>query len=203
MPRNKNYKFEARNPKFETNSNDRNPKFKHFENLGLLFVSNFDIGGTIDIVRLMEIGFTLNGRLIEVEVPPHWTLLRLLREKFGLTGTKEGCGIGECGACTVLLDGIPVNACLVLAPKVEGKKVETIEGLGNRESLHPLQKSFIDHGAIQCGFCTPGILMSSKALLEQNSNPTLEEIKEAISGHLCRCTGYHQIIGAIKKASEV
>jgi carbon-monoxide dehydrogenase small subunit len=150
----------------------------------------------------MEIKFTLNRRLTRVEVPPHWTLLRLLREKLGLTGTKEGCGIGECGACTVLLDGISVNSCLILAPKVEGRKVETIEGLGSRESLHPLQKSFIDHGAIQCGFCTPGILMSSKALLEENANPTREEIKEAISGHLCRCTGYHQIIEAIEALKE-
>jgi carbon-monoxide dehydrogenase small subunit len=149
------------------------------------------------------IKFILNGVEIQVEVLPHWTLLKLLREKLGLTGTKEGCGIGECGACTVLLDGIPVNACLILAPKVEGRKVETIEGLGSRESLHPLQRSFIDHGAIQCGFCTPGILMSSKALVEKNSNPTRDEIKDAISGHLCRCTGYHQIIEAIKKASEV
>ncbi len=148
------------------------------------------------------IKFTLNGRLINVEVSPHWTLLKLLREKLRLTGTKEGCGIGECGACTVLMDGIPVNACLVLAPKVEGRKIETIEGLGSRESLHPLQKSFIDHGAIQCGFCTPGILMSSKALLGKISNPTREEIKEAISGHLCRCTGYHQIIEAIEALKE-
>jgi carbon-monoxide dehydrogenase small subunit len=150
----------------------------------------------------MEIKFTLNGNVIEVEVPPHWTLLRLLREKLGLTGTKEGCGIGECGACTVLVDGTPVNACLVLAPKVEGRAVETIEGLGNRESLHPLQKSFIDHGAIQCGFCTPGVLISAKALLEQNPSPTREDIKEAISGHLCRCTGYHQIIEAIEALKE-
>jgi aerobic-type carbon monoxide dehydrogenase small subunit (CoxS/CutS family) len=150
----------------------------------------------------IKIEFTLNGTLMEVEVHPHWTLLKLLREKFGLTGTKEGCGIGECGACTVLLDGMPVNSCLVLVPKVEGRKVETIEGLGSRKSLHPLQKSFIDHGAIQCGFCTPGILMSSKALLEKNSNPTREEIKEATSGHLCRCTGYHQIIEAIEALKE-
>ena len=149
------------------------------------------------------IKFVLNGEPVEVEVPTHWTLLRLLREKLGLTGTKEGCGIGECGACTVLLDGMPVNACLVLVPKVGGRKIETIEGIGSRESLHPLQKSFIDHGAIQCGFCTPGILMSSKVLLSTKSNPTREEVKEAISGHLCRCTGYHQIIEAIEKASEV
>jgi carbon-monoxide dehydrogenase small subunit len=151
----------------------------------------------------IKIEFTLNGKLMEVEVPPHWTLLKLLREKLGLTGTKEGCGIGECGACTVLMDGMPVNSCLVLAPKVEGRKIETIEGLGSRDSLHPLQKSFIDHGAIQCGFCTPGILMSSKALLGKISNPTREEIKEAISGHLCRCTGYHQIIEAIENTLEV
>jgi carbon-monoxide dehydrogenase small subunit len=150
----------------------------------------------------ITIKFILNEKWTQVEVPANWTLLRLLREKFGLTGTKEGCGIGECGACTVLLDRIPVNACLVLAPKVEGKKVETVEGIGSRESLHPLQRSFIDHGAIQCGFCTPGILMSSKALLEENSHPTREEIKEAISGHLCRCTGYHQIIEAIEALGE-
>ena len=150
------------------------------------------------IVIDMEIKFILNEKKVEVDVPPNWTLMRLLRESLGLTGTKEGCGIGECGACTVLLDGMPVNACLVLAPKVEGRKIETVEGLGSRESLHPLQKSFIDHGAIQCGFCTPGILMSSKALLEKNSNPSREEIKVAIAGHLCRCTGYHQIIEAIE-----
>jgi len=144
------------------------------------------------------IRFVLNGNSIQVEVAPHWTLLRLLREKLGLTGTKEGCGNGECGACTVLLDGMPVNACLVLAPKVEGREIQTIEGLGSRESLHPLQQSFIDHGAVQCGFCTPGILMSSKALLEMNPNPTKEEIRTAISGHLCRCTGYQQIIEAIE-----
>jgi carbon-monoxide dehydrogenase small subunit len=148
------------------------------------------------------IKFKLNGKSVQVEVSPHWTLLRLLREKFGLTGTKEGCGIGECGACTVLLDGIPVNSCLVLAPKVEGREVQTIEGLGSRDILHPLQKSFIDHGAVQCGFCTSGILMSSKALIEKNPHPTREEIKEAISGHLCRCTGYHQIIEAIEAIKE-
>jgi len=150
----------------------------------------------------ITIKFLLNGRSIQVEVPCHWTLLRLLREKLGLTGTKEGCGIGECGACTVLLDEMPVNACIVLAPKVEGRKVQTIEGLGSRESLHPLQKSFINQGAIQCGFCTPGILMSSKALLERNLHPTRDEIKEAISGHLCRCTGYHQIVEAIEALTE-
>lgn len=146
--------------------------------------------------------FTLNGKEIQIEVPPHWTLLRLLRDRLGLTGTKEGCGIGECGACTVLFDGMPVNSCLILAPKVDGRDVQTVEGLGSRENLHPLQKSFIDHGAVQCGFCIPGILMSSKALMDRNAHPTREEIKEAISGHLCRCTGYHQIIEAIKALGE-
>jgi carbon-monoxide dehydrogenase small subunit len=150
----------------------------------------------------IQIEFTLNGKRVTVEVPPHWTLLRLLREKLGLTGTKEGCGIGECGACTILLDGTPVHSCLLLAPKVEGKEVQTVEGLGTRTSLHPLQQSLIDHGAVQCGFCTPGILMSSKALLEKNPHPTREEVKGAISGHLCRCTGYHQIVEAIEAVSR-
>jgi len=148
----------------------------------------------------MEIRFDLNGKEVRVEVPAHWTLLRVLREKLGLTGTKEGCGIGECGTCTVLLDGMPVNSCLVMAPKVEGRKVETVEGLGTRDSLHPLQQAFIDHGAVQCGFCTPGILMSSKALLDRNPTPTREEVQDAITGHLCRCTGYHQIIEAVEGA---
>jgi carbon-monoxide dehydrogenase small subunit len=154
------------------------------------------------LIMEQTIKFKLNGKSVDVSVPPHWTLLRLLREKCGLTGTKEGCGIGECGACTVLLDGVAVHSCLLLAPKVDGREVQTIEGLGSRESLHPLQQSFIDHGAVQCGFCTPGILMSSKALLENIPHPTREEVKEAISGHLCRCTGYHQIIEAIEDASR-
>jgi len=160
---------------------------------------NFVEGIDLDI----KLRFKVNGKYVEVEVPSHWTLLRLLRERLGLTGTKEGCGIGECGACTVLLDGVPVHACLLLAPKVEGRNVQTIEGLGSREALHPLQKSFIEHGAVQCGFCTPGMLVSAKALLERNSRPTREEIKEAISGHLCRCTGYHQIIEAIEATSQI
>ena len=151
-------------------------------------------------VNNLRIKFALNGKPIDLDVPPHWTLLRLLREKLGLTGTKEGCGIGECGACTVLLDGKPVHACLLMVPKVEGREVETIEGLGSRENLDPLQKSMIEHGAVQCGFCIPGILMSSKALLNGNPHPAREEIKDAIAGHLCRCTGYHQILEAIEAA---
>lgn len=153
-------------------------------------------------VAEIMISFELNGKSIEIEVPSHWPLLRLLREKLGLTGTKEGCGIGECGACTVLVDGIPLHSCLLLAPKVEGKSVETVEGLGGRDSLHALQKSFIKHGAIQCGFCTPGILMSAKALLSGNPHPSKEEAKEGISGHLCRCTGYQQIIEAIEAINK-
>ena len=149
-----------------------------------------------------KIRFKLNGEPIQVSVPVHWTLLRLLREQLGLTGTKEGCGIGECGACTILLNGVPVHSCLLLAPKIEGKEVQTIEGVGSREALDPLQQSFIDHGAVQCGFCTPGILLSSKALLENKPHPTREEVKEAISGHLCRCTGYQQIIEAIEDAGK-
>jgi len=176
-------------------------EFDPLEFICYLVLGAWNFGGS-PIGILMEIKFILNGKSIEVEVPPHWTLLRLLREELGLTGTKEGCGIGECGACTVLLDGAPVNACLLLAPKVEGREVETIEGLGNRESLHPLQKSFVDRGAIQCGFCTPGVLMSAKALWEKNPSPTREDIKEAISGHLCRCTGYHQIIEAIEATKK-
>lgn len=149
------------------------------------------------------IKFVLNGESVQVDVPSHWTLLRLLREELRLTGTNEGCGIGECGACTVLLEGMPVNACPILASKVEGREVQTVERLGSRDSLHPLQRSFIDHGAVQCGFCTPGILMSSKALLEQNSYPNTEEIMLAISGHLCGCTGYHQIIEAIEAVGKI
>jgi len=146
--------------------------------------------------------FVLNGESVQMNVPSHWTLLKLLRDGFGLTGTKEGCGIGECGACTVLMDGVPVNACLVLAPKVEGREVQTVEGLGNRTTLHPLQQSLIEHGAVQCGFCTPGILLSAKALIERKPHANHEEIREALSGHLCRCTGYHQIIEAIEAVGK-
>lgn len=152
--------------------------------------------------KYLEIRFTLNGNEIAVKAPPHWTLLRVLRETLGLTGTKEGCGIGECGACTVLMDGKPVNACLILAPKAEGKRIDTVEGLGSQDSLHPLQESFIQQGAVQCGFCTPGILMSAKALLDDKPHPNKEEVKEAISGHLCRCTGYQQIVEAIQRVGS-
>ena len=144
----------------------------------------------------------VNGRAVEVNVDPTWTLLRVLREKLGLTGTKKGCEQGDFGACTVLLEGKAVNACLVLAPQAEGKEIETIEGLGTPDRLHPLQKSFIQHGAVQCGFCTPWMLMSAVALLRKNSNPSADEIRRGISGNLCRCTGYAKIIQAIQNVSD-
>ncbi len=145
---------------------------------------------------------TVNGEPVEVAVNPAWTLLRVIREELGLTGTKEGCGIGDCGACTVLLEGKTVNSCLVLALQAEGKEVRTVEGLGTEENLDPLQESFIEYGAVQCGFCTPGMLISARALLDKNPHPTTEEIKVAISGNLCRCTGYVKIIQAIEIVAQ-
>jgi len=150
------------------------------------------------------IHFTLNGEQVQTEVEPWWTLLRIIRDTFGLTGTKEGCGYGECGACTVLMDGVAVNSCLVLAAQVGGKEVLTIEGLLSQEGeLHPLQKAFMQKGAIQCGFCTPGMILSAKALLDRNGKPTDEEIRKTIVGNLCRCTGYVKIIEAIRAAQKV
>ncbi len=149
------------------------------------------------------LSFNLNGDRVEVEIETHWTLLRLLRNVFELTGTKEGCGKGECGACTVIVDGKAVNACLYPAMELEGKEVLTIEGLTDAQgNLHPIQKAFVEHGAVQCGFCTPGMVMSAKALLDENSNPSEEEIRTAIAGNFCRCTGYIQIIEAIKATSK-
>lgn len=149
------------------------------------------------------LSFTLNGDLIEAEIETHWTLLHLLRNHLGLTGTKEGCGKGECGVCTVIVDGKAVNACLYPAMELEGKEVLTIEGLADAEgSLHPVQKALMEHGAVQCGFCTPGMVMSAIALLGENAKPSEEEIRMAIAGNFCRCTGYIQIIEAIKAASR-
>lgn len=148
------------------------------------------------------ISFVLNGEPVDVEVEPHLTLLQLLRDELGLTGTKEGCGMGECGACTVLLDGKTVNSCIFSALEVDGKSVTTIEGLTDAQgNLHPIQKAFIEYGAIQCGFCTPGMVLSAKALLDENPKPSEEEIRNGIAGNLCRCTGYLQIVQAIKAAS--
>jgi carbon-monoxide dehydrogenase small subunit len=135
-------------------------------------------------------------------VPPYRTLLEVLREDLGLTGTKEGCGLGECGACTVLMDGRAINSCLVLAAEADGREITTIEGLADGDRLHPIQQAFVDHGGLQCGFCTPGMIMSAKALLDKNPHPTEEEIKQGITGNLCRCTGYTKIIESIKAAAE-
>ncbi len=149
------------------------------------------------------LSFTLNGDRIEVEIETYWTLLHLLRNHFELTGTKDGCGKGECGACTVIVDGKAVNACLYPAMELEGKEVLTIEGLADAEgTLHPIQKAFVEHGAVQCGFCTPGMVMSAMALLDENPRSSEEEIRMAIAGNFCRCTGYIQIIEAIKAASR-
>jgi carbon-monoxide dehydrogenase small subunit len=143
----------------------------------------------------------LNGEEVTVQIEVDALLVDVLRDELGLMGTKEACGQGECGACTVLLDGEPVTSCLVPAVKARGREVMTVEGLASGGELHPLQKSFIEHGAVQCGYCTPGMLMSAKALLDRIPHPTEEEIKEAISGNLCRCTGYAKIVEAIKAVS--
>ncbi len=141
--------------------------------------------------------FWVNGEKKEIEVDANKTLLNTLRDKLYLTGTKEGCAAGECGGCTVIMDGKPVNACLVLAPELDGKHITTVEGLSKDGELSALQQSFVDNFALQCGFCTPGFLMSATALLEENPHPTIQEIKCGISGNLCRCTGYKKIIEAI------
>jgi carbon-monoxide dehydrogenase small subunit len=130
-------------------------------------------------------------------------LLDVIREDLGLIGTKEGCGLGECGACTVIMDGKTVNSCLVLAIEADGKEITTIEGLTDGDKLHPVQQAFVDEGGLQCGFCTPGMIMSAKVLLDENPNPTDEEIKRGIAGNLCRCTGYTKIIKSIKTASKM
>lgn len=150
----------------------------------------------------MKVEFLLNGKKISIEAEPHWTLLDVLRDHLHLTGTKKGCETGECGACTVLVDGKNVNSCLMLIGHVDGKEVTTIEGLQNNGKLHPIQKAFAEKGAVQCGYCTPGMIMSVKALLDENPKPTREEIKTAIAGNLCRCTGYEQIIEAVQSVEQ-
>ena len=144
----------------------------------------------------------VNGEVYELEVPANWTLLDVIREKCGLTGTKQGCGNGECGACTVLLDEEPVNACLVLALQANGKNVLTVEGLSKDGAIDPIQEAFITHGAIQCGFCTPGMVLSVKALLDRNPKPKELEIREALAGNFCRCTGYQKIVEAIQSLAS-
>ncbi len=149
----------------------------------------------------MKVSVTVNGQVYEREVGGNVTLLHFLRESIGLTGSKEGCGAGECGACTVLLDGQAVNACMVLAPEVDGRRVETIEGEAKDGKLSAIQEAFNRHHAVQCGFCTGGMILSVRELLARNPKPTVEEIKEGIEGNFCRCTGYLQIIEAVLDAS--
>ncbi len=155
-------------------------------------------------MKKVSISFTLNGDKVTAEVPPTWILLNTLREYFELTGPKEGCGAGECGACTVIVDGEAVNSCIYPIPEVQGKSVTTIEGIAGKDgTLHPLQKAFIENNGVQCGFCTSGMIMAAKALLDHNPDPTEDEIRTGIAGNLCRCTGYVQIVESIEKAGEM
>lgn len=149
-----------------------------------------------------KVNFFVNEEPVELYVDANKTMLRVLREELALTGTKEGCGAGECGACTVIVDGKPMNACLVLAPELDGKHITTVEGLAKDGELSPLQRSFVDMAALQCGFCTPGFLMSATALLDEKPHPSHEEIIDAISGNLCRCTGYARIVEAIQRVAD-
>ncbi|MGD0658266.1 MAG: (2Fe-2S)-binding protein [Syntrophorhabdales bacterium] len=149
------------------------------------------------------ISFLINGQVRDVIVTPNITLAELLREQLDLTGTKKGCEVGECGSCTVLVDGKPALSCSTLAIAVRDKAILTIEGLAQGSQLHPLQQAFIDHGAIQCGFCTPGVILMAKAMLDENPNPTRADVKEALGGNLCRCTGYVKIIDAVMAAAEM
>ncbi len=145
----------------------------------------------------------VNGETYELEVKPQRTLLEVLRNELELTGTNEGCATGDCGACTVLLDGVPVTSCLVFALDAHERQITTIEGLGTTEALHPLQRAFVERGAIQCGYCTPGLIMSAYALLQRNPQPTEAEVRHFIAGNLCRCTGYTKVVEAVLAAAEV
>jgi len=149
-----------------------------------------------------RIKLRVNGEDCELSIPPNRTLLEVLREDLALTGAKEGCQDGTCGSCTVLLDGKPVRSCLILAIEAEDREILTIEGLSKGEELHPIQEAFVNYGAVQCGFCTPGMILTAKALLDSNPDPSEEEIREAISGNLCRCTGYVKIVEAITEAAR-
>ena len=153
-------------------------------------------------MSLHRIALTVNGEYEQVDVPSQLTLMQMLRDKLALTGTKNGCNAGECGACTVLLNGEPVNSCMVLAVECEGAEILTVEGLAKDSVLDPVQQAIIDHGGVQCGFCTPGILISSRALLDRQPDPSEDEIRQALVGNLCRCTGYLRIIDAVKDAAS-
>jgi carbon-monoxide dehydrogenase small subunit len=150
-----------------------------------------------------DVTVIVNGQTRSASVPPETTLLQLLRDNFNLTGAKLGCDVGDCGACTVIVDGQAVNSCLMLAGQADGRQVLTVEGLASRDRLHPIQKTFENSGALQCGFCGPGVLMSAKALLDENLNPSTQEIRDALSGNLCRCTGYTKMIEAVQDAARL
>lgn len=153
-------------------------------------------------MKKLQIRLAVNGEQHELLVAPNRTLAQVLRDDLGLTGAKQGCGEGECGACTVLLDGEPVSSCLVLAVQAEGHEITTIEGVADGNELHPVQQAFVEHGAVQCGFCTPGMVLSAKALLDRKRRPTEHEIRSALSGNLCRCTGYQKIVEAVRAAGR-
>jgi len=152
---------------------------------------------------MVEVQFSLNEKTVSCDVDPCLRLIDLLRDELDAKSVKEGCGEGECGACTVLLDGTPVNACLVLAAQVDGSCVATVEGLSENGQLHPVQRAFAETGAVQCGFCTPGFLLATVALLRENADPSDDEIKHALAGHLCRCTGYQKIMDAVRYAAKL
>jgi len=152
--------------------------------------------------NVISVTFKVNGILRQLEVQAHHTLATVLREQLGLLGTKVSCGEGECGACTVIVDDKAVNSCIMLAPEVDGREVVTIEGLAQKDELDPIQTAFIEEGAVQCGFCTPGMIMSTKALLMEKPDPSVDQVREALAGNLCRCTGYHRIINAVLKAAQ-
>jgi carbon-monoxide dehydrogenase small subunit len=163
---------------------------------------NFHFERGVTAMEERAINFELNGQPVKVKIKPGMTLSRLLREELEVTGVKEGCGKGECGACTVIIDGKAVDSCIFPAEKAEGTKIITIEGIASSQKLHPLQEAFIQKGAVQCGFCSPGMILSAKALLDEYSNPSRDEIKRSISGNLCRCTGYIKIIEAIEEVAK-
>ena len=155
-------------------------------------------------MKKVFVSFTLNGDPVSAEVPVTWSLLKTLRKYFELTGAKQGCGVGECGACTVVVDHDAVSSCLYPIPEIDGKSVTTVEGVADKDgNLHPLQKAFLENNGVQCGYCTSGMIMSAKALLDQNPDPTEDEIRTSIAGNFCRCTGYVQIIEAIEMASKM
>jgi aerobic carbon-monoxide dehydrogenase small subunit len=156
----------------------------------------------MQLTELRQIRLIVNGDEYKIAIKPWATLLEVLRDELGLTGTKEGCGVGECGACTVLMDGCAVNSCLVLAAETEGRSILTIEGLSRGDTLHPIQQAFIEAGGMQCGFCTPGMILAAKALLDEKEDPDETEIRKALEGNFCRCTGYTKIIESVKLAAS-